>query len=98
SQWNCHEPRAGVGGLRSVVAATAQPAGTARKSGQKQSVKPSSGAVAATTERSPPVTSRQRRRDDIHKKKRPSRFPQNSKSLHSKSGSVKSHYFRSTNC
>jgi len=30
----CHEPRAGAGGLRSVVAATAQPAGTARKSGR----------------------------------------------------------------
>jgi len=33
SRWNCHEPLAGAGGLRSVVAATALPAGTARKSG-----------------------------------------------------------------
>jgi len=49
-----------AGGLRSVVAATAQPAGTARKSGQKLGeTKPFS--AAATTERSPPAPASSRR-------------------------------------
>jgi len=37
SRWNCHELRASAGErLRSVVAATAKPAGKARNSGQAE--------------------------------------------------------------